>query len=574
MSSLEVLSLRSSRERRGGHPLGLRRALWPAGIVVGVGAEWMARSGQSLAEAGADLAVGWAFIACGLIGWSRRPQSRVGSLLTLTGFAWFLGTLALSDHEAVAALGAASLTIHRGPLFHAIIGYPTGRPPGRLAGGVIAIGYVSAAIDPNDAVTIIVMLLVVATTVRGYRLASGPDRRARTTAILAAAILMLPLTGGSVGRLLGMGPDAERAVLLGYEAALVIVAVGVTMDLLRGRWAQGAVTRLVVDLGEDAGSGTLRARLAHALGDRSLTIAYWLPESNGYVDETGIHVVLPAAGSGRAVTVIERRGERIAALVHDAAVLDDPGLVDAVASAAGIALSNVRMQAEVRRRVAELDASRRRILEARDAQRRRLQQELRDGVGRRLSEVQELLDRALGDARSGSDPAVTSGLEGAEAELHVAQVELQELAAGIHPAVLTERGLLPAMSSLARHAPCPVRVVAPPERLPAVIETAVYFMCAEALTNVGKYARASRVDMEVRLEAGQVTVLVTDDGVGGADPSDGSGLEGVADRIEALGGRFFVESPSGGGTRLLAEIPVGRGDEERPTALGVQRRRT
>ncbi len=108
----------------------------------------------------------------------------------------------------------------------------------------------------------------------------------------------------------------------------------------------------------------------------------------------------------------------------------------------------------------------------------------------------------------------------------------------------------------------------------SVIETAVYFMCAEALTNVGKYARASRVDMEVRVEADQVTVLVTDDGVGGADPSDGSGLEGVADRIEALGGRFFVESPSGGGTRLLAEIPVGRGDEERPTALGVQRRRT
>ena len=174
----------------------------------------------------------------------------------------------------------------------------------------------------------------------------------------------------------------------------------------------------------------LRARLAHALGDRSLTIAYWLPESNGYVDESGIHVVLPPAGSGRAVTVIERRGERIAALVHDAAVLDDPGLVDAVASAAGIALSNVRMQAEVRGRVAELDASRRRILEARDTQGRRLQQELRDGVGQRLSEVQELLDRALGEARSATDPAVISGLVAAETELLAAQVELQELAAG------------------------------------------------------------------------------------------------------------------------------------------------
>jgi hypothetical protein len=135
-----------------------------------------------------------------------------------------------------------------------------------------------------------------------------------------------------------------------------------------------AVTKLVVDLGGDPETSTLRARHAHALGDRSLSIAYWLPEANGYVDERGNRVELSGASSGKAVTVVEHAGERIAALVHDAAVLDDPGLVDSVALAATIALSNVRLQADMRRRVTDLENSRRRVLEAGDTQRRRIQQ--------------------------------------------------------------------------------------------------------------------------------------------------------------------------------------------------------
>jgi signal transduction histidine kinase len=554
-------SPRSSRNARDGRSPRLRVALWPVGIAAGLAAEWLARSGQDPAAAAADLAVGWAFIACGLIGWTLRSQSRVGLLQAMTGFAWFLGTLAASDIGVIAAIGAATLTIHRGPLMHAIIGYPSGRIAGRLTLAVVDLGYVYAAIVSiarNDVVTIIVALLVLATTIRGYLLASGPDRQARTTAIAAAAAVALPLAGGSVGRLLGMGPGAERAVLWGYEAVLVLIAVGFLVDLLRGRWAQGAVTRLVVDLGEGSETGTLRARLAHALGDRSLAIAYWLPEANGYVDETGNPVALPSAVSGRAVTAIEQQGERIAAFVHDATVLDDPGLVDAVTSAARIALSNVRMQSEVRRQVAELEASRRRIIEARDAQRGRLQQELRGGVGRHLAGVQEVLDRALEEAGSVPGREVTSRLQDAERELHEAQANLQELAAGIHPVLLTERGLVAALSPLARRTPCHVRLVAPPKRLPTAIETALYFVCSEALTNVGKYARASRVDVEVRVDGDLVTLVIADDGIGGADPSAGSGLEGAADRIEALGGRLSVESPAGRGTRLQAEIPTAR----------------
>jgi signal transduction histidine kinase len=536
---------------------GVRRAAWPAGLVVGLGAEWLAGSGQSLAAAVADLAVGWTLIGCGLICWSRRPQSRVGLLLTLTGFAWFLGTLAGSRIGAVAALGTALLFLHRGPLCHAIVGYPGGRPAGRLGMTVVILCYVYAAAVPlarSNVVTIVVALLVLAATVGGYVRAAGPDRRARVTAVAAAAALAVPLAGGSVGRLLGAGPSAEQAVLWGFEVVLVLIAVGFLADFLLGRWARAAVIRLVVDLGGDREAGTLRARLARALGDRSLVIAYWLPETGGYVDERGTPVVLPAAGSGRLVTMIEQRGERIAALVHDATVLDDPALSDAVASAARLALSNVRLRAEVRRQVAELAASRRRILEARDAQRRRLQQELRAGAGQRLTEVKEFLDLGLQDAAR--DRAVAGRLEDARRELDAAQSELQELAAGIHPAALTERGFGPALSCLAERAPVPVGLAVTPQRLPAAIETAVFFICSEALTNVGKYAHASRADVAVRAEGDLVTVLVADDGVGGADPSAGSGLNGIADRVEALGGRLLVDSPAGGGTRLLAEIPA------------------
>jgi signal transduction histidine kinase len=404
-------------------------------------------------------------------------------------------------------------------------------------------------------VTIGVACLVLAVTVRGYVRAVGPDRRARVTAIAAAAVLALALAGGSVARLAGAG--ADPAVLWGYEAALVLIAVGFLADSLFGGWAQAAVTKLVVDLGGDSQTGTLPARLAHALGDRSLSIAYWLPDASGYVDERGNRIELPAAGSGKAVTVVEHEGERIAALVHDAAVLDDPGLVDSVALAARIALSNVRLQADVRRQVAELENSGRRILEAGDAQRRRIQRQLQGRAGQRLARVQEFLDLAVQEARTSPDREAAARLEAAGKDLVEAQTDLRELAAGIHPAILTEQGLGPALASLAGRAPIPVRVSAPTQRLPAALETAVYFICSEALANVAKHARAAHVDIRVRSHGDLVTVLVGDDGAGGADPLAGSGLKGVADRVEAFGGRLVVDSPAGKGTRLAAEIPDG-----------------
>jgi signal transduction histidine kinase len=328
----------------------------------------------------------------------------------------------------------------------------------------------------------------------------------------------------------------------GYEAALVLIAIGFLADLRYGRWGQAAVTKLVVDLGQPGQSGTLTARLARALGDPRLVMAYWVPEANGYFDEAGNPVVLPGPETGRAVTVIEHRGERIAALVHDAALLDEPGLVDGVAAAAAMAVSNVRLRADVRRQVAELEASRRRLVEARDAQRQNLQQELAGGVARRLRLVRDLLAPARRKGVSAAGDR--GGLREVVRELDLADAELQELAAGIHPALLTEQGLGPALTSLAGRSPVPVQLCVLPERLPAFLEAAVYFTCSEALANVAKYAHASAVTIEVTRDDRALRVVVADDGAGGADLARGSGLVGLKDRAEALGGRLTVTSPA------------------------------
>jgi signal transduction histidine kinase len=315
------------------------------------------------------------------------------------------------------------------------------------------------------------------------------------------------------------------------------------------------VTRLVVDLGDRPRAG-IRGRLAEALADPSLELAYWLRDSGGYVDERGRPIQVPAAGSGRAVTVLEQEGERVGALVHDPAVFDDPKLLQAVAAAAQMALANVRLQAVVRRHLDDLDASRQRLLETSDAQNRRLELRLRQGVGRQLSDLGAVLERARADAAPFGMVAVGDLLTDAQRELEEAQHDLERLAAGVRPPVLAELGIGAALSALAERSGIPVRLSVPAGRLAERVETAVYFICSEAIANVQKHAQASGVDVAARIEGGSVVLVVADDGVGGADPSAGSGLEGLRDRIEALGGQFAIDSPRGQGTRIIAAIPL------------------
>jgi signal transduction histidine kinase len=292
--------------------------------------------------------------------------------------------------------------------------------------------------------------------------------------------------------------------------------------------------------------------IARCLGDSSLELAFWLPEDEHYVDPAG-HTLDPQNDPLRVVTTLERDGKRLAALVHDPALLDEPELLDAVGAAAGLALENARLQAELRSQLAEVRASRARIVAAGDAERRRLERDLHDGAQQRLLGIRLALQLARGRLADGG-ASVDELLAETDAEVVDALAELRALARGIHPAVLSEEGLAPALASLTRRAPVPVEVSVCSERLPAPVEATAYFLAAEALANVAKHACASCASIEVARKNGRMSIAVTDDGVGGADAA-GAGLRGLRDRVEALDGRLEVVSPPGGGTRVSAAIP-------------------
>jgi signal transduction histidine kinase len=257
------------------------------------------------------------------------------------------------------------------------------------------------------------------------------------------------------------------------------------------------------------------------------------------------------------VTEIERDGTPVAAIVHDRALLEDRELVRTAGAAAALALENERLAAELRARYDDLRGASARLVAAGDAARRRIERDLHDGAQQRLVSLSVTLNLARRHAEPGSQTA--SLLDSAMAELTAGLSELRELARGIHPAVLTERGLDPALAGLAARAPLPVTISAPlDKRLPPAVEAAAYFVVMEALTNVAKYSSATAAEVTIQQINGDVMIDVTDDGVGGANPAAGTGLTGLADRVAALGGRLEVESPPGGGTVVRAEMPARR----------------
>jgi signal transduction histidine kinase len=520
----------------------LRSALVLCGTAFGVAAEWTAYGDLSAADAVADFAVGSVLVVCGVAAWDRRPASRVGVLMWVAGVTWFLGTAF-----------EPALYLHRGPLVQILLSYPTGRLPSPLARAVVAVAYVDAAIEPlarNDWATLALSVAVAAAAMHRFRTATGAMRKAAGLALAAAVAYAGALALGAVDRLAGWDPHTDAA-LWTYEIVIASAAIVLVIDLIRAPWAGAVVTGLVVDLGAPQQSATLRTRLARALGDPSLVVGYRLA-TGALVDEAGRPVELPAAGSGRAVTPIEDRGEQIAVLVHDEVLLADQKLLEAVAAAARLAVANVTLQAETRARADEIDASRRRIVEAADSQRRRLGRELRLGAERRLDRVGTL----LAGARTNFTEVDSAPMHALEKELGEARREVREFAQGVHPAALSERGLMPALAMLAESTPVPVEITGEVGRLPEPIEAALFFVCSEALTNVAKHALASRASIDVTEERGHVVATIVDDGVGGANPGHGSGLRGLADRVEALGGRLLVESPRAGGTRLVAEIRI------------------
>src|SRR5215472_6286443 len=251
-----------------------------------------------------------------------------------------------------------------------------------------------------------------------------------------------------------------------------------------------------------------------------------------------------------------RGGEPVAALVYDAALADEPELLEATVAAARLAIDNARLQAEVRAQLEEVRASRARIVRAGDVERQRIERNLHDGAQQRLLALSFALRMA--ESRADSDTELKAALADAANELKEALSELRELAQGLHPAMLTRSGLAAAVRAAARRASVPTELTeAPDERFPPDAEAAAYYVVSEALANAGKHASATRARVSIGRSGGVLRIEVADDGAGGADAAKGSGLTGLADRVAARGGTLSVSSPPGAGTVITAELPCG-----------------
>ena len=679
---------------------------------------------ESRPDAVLGIAIGWSFVASGLVAWARRPENAIGRLMVLAGFLRLGGEFCGGSDQPV--LFAVGHVLHAGfwiAVGYVLLTFPTGRLDRRLSrwilagamlllplrlawfllGGEDESGHVIAAVRSAEGARVLLraetalgallIALIMLVLVERWIRASPRFRVAIAPVLWAGAagfgLLLLTIADDHMGNPLGGLP----MVLL--DLVLAGVAVGFLVGLLRARLARSAVAELVVELGSAAAPGDLRDALARALRDPSLALAYWLPDRDRYVDFDGRPFELPAGTDGRAVSVVEREDRKVAALVHDPALREEPELVRSVCAAAALALENARLQAELRAqlseskqqeerlqalidssplalvefgpdtrirlwnpaaerifgwsrdeilgrdglpmappskraesedlftrviageslndyetvrqrkdgtlvdvsiaaapitdesgpalgnmvaytditerktqaaevhrlnaelhaRLAELRASRARIVEAADEARRRIERNLHDGTQQRLVSISMAL--GLAEAKLASDP-ITAGAVFGEARqgLSAALEELRELSHGIHPAILTERGLGPALDELALRAAVPVELaVSGSDGLPEQVEAAAYYVVSEAIANVAKYAHATRTGVRVQAADGEVVVEVADDGIGGADTSRGSGLRGLTDRVEALGGRLWLSSPPGQGTIVRAEIP-------------------
>jgi signal transduction histidine kinase len=484
----------------------------------------------SPAEVGLDLAVGLIFLGGGLTVWRGRVPGHTGSLMVGTALGWFLGGV-----------------LHRGPLAHFLVTYPSGALSRRLA-PLVAAAYVDGIVESAlqlDAATVAVSVLLAFAAVGQTVRAGGGVRRGRLVPSVATLAVALVLGGGMALQLAGL--TVGRPHLAAYEVVLIAVCIGLTANLL-SRGSQQIVTGLVVQLGDRTG-GTLRDRLARALADPSLVLGYAVGDPPTYVDEHGDPIDVVDT-DGRRMTRIDDRGERLALLVHDPSVLEDPRLVDAVSAATRIAVENVRLREEIAAQTAALEASQRRLLEAADLERRRIERQLEDRAIARLRHVREALR-----TWAGRDRERVAQVAVANQQVDAAESDLHALAMGIYPAALTAGGLRVAIGDLAAAADVRVQTTIISQRLSPLLEATTYYVCAESLANVAKHAKASRVEINVDLIGRRLRIAVTDDGDGGADPS-GSGLEGLRSRVEALGGGLRVVSPPGRGTRIVAELPI------------------
>jgi PAS domain S-box-containing protein len=650
---------------------------------------------------------GVSFVFAGLVALKLRPDNSTGLYLAAAGLLWFFGAIPEANNKYVYTFGASLSNLAFIPFAALMLSFPSGRldrtgkrivkatawfvvvgPPivflfSRTPKWGCSSNCPESAIVVRDSPTlahvielaatvvtagIIIWLVVV--LVRRWRAASAPARRVLLPVYAAGTATLVALLLGNVLDAVSSALNEVFGAL--FLATFLLVPWAFLFGLLRTRFARGSVAGMMVGLEHGQ---QLREAIAEALGDPSVGLAFWLEREHRWVDSKGRRLDLAHVPSA-AISMVEREGRRVGALLHDESLAAQPELVESVTAAAAFAFDNERLQAELRhqnvllttivdtapsllltvdlearirtlnpatvwasgradesevvgqffwdvfidptereamkarfleaapehpaaeyentftnargermsiiwrgaplagdsgavegivaagldvtehrRAEEEIRASRGRIVAAGDEARRRLERNLHDGAQQRL--VSLSLALRLAQSKLDSDPAAAGPiLAGAGEELAAALEELRELARGIHPAVLTDRGLDAALEGLAARTPIPVELDRVGRRLPEPIEAAAYYVVSEAVANVVKHGHASSIRVGLEAENGTFRVEVSDDGVGGADAAVGSGLRGLADRVSALEGSLDVDSPPGAGTRVTAELPL------------------
>lgn len=548
--------------------------------------------------AAASVAVGWTFVLAGTAAWLRRPANHLGPLMLATGIAYLARQLRYSEDALLFTVFFLLGDLPFALVGHSILAYPSGRVVGRWPRRLVVVGYATVVAFP-------LAVLLVHGTLDPPLLSMGPlphrslllvadhahaaDVLQKTETAIFYGVLTSLFIAVIVGRLLRATPRARRmlaplllaAVALGLRAvfecfrtfvnqgnlsypylfwwqiaAFIALPLALLAGMLRSRLARGSVSELVVALDRTpATPQALRDALARALDDPSLELYFWLPERREFVDASGVVVSLPPDAGSRVVTTLEYENEPLAALVYDPSLLEEPELVNAAGAAARLALENARLHAQTRAQLLQVRESRRRIASAADDERRRIERNLHDGAQNRLLALALALSAAQRRLGAEADPEVEGLLSASVEELQSTVEELRTLARGLHPTVLTEYGLAAALEALTQKSPVLVRLDVLDERLPAQVEGTAYFVASEALSNVVKHADAQTASIGARREGHWLLVEIADDGCGGARTGgEGSGLQGIADRVEALGGRLRIDSGPDG-TRLRAEIP-------------------
>ena len=573
---------------------------WPAlwgglAAVVSVGVEVvLLRQGAEARFVMTDVLVGLTLVLCGQVAWRLRPTSPAGPLMTGAAVAWAIGTAAIiTSSSAWTFPFFAASGYHDVVLMALVLGYPAavlGSRPARLAIMALLLLYglgsltrlfafqpaafsgcpcpdnpfaviesdafFEAAQDrTGQAIGLVVAAVAAGVAVQWLR-ASVPARRVAflmPVATVVLGLLFLQDTWLRPHDRLLIGDPAAFYVLAGARAMIPLAFVA---GLVALRLAQARVADLVVAVGAGAPRDQLERTLGAVVGDEGVEV-WWRAEDGAGFERGAERTDEVLAEPGRVVTRLVTAEGTALAVRHDASLDDNPGLAEAVTAAVRLAVENERLEAEVRRRLDEVQASRSRLVAAADAERARLERDLHDGSQQRLVSLALALRLARRRVDPDDDPELADSLDQAAKELAEALEELRELARGIHPAVLTDGGLKAALPQLAARCPAPVELVLGIERrLEPTVESTVWFVVAECLTNVAKYADATECRVIVEDRGSELWVRVTDDGRGGADPAGGSGLRGLVDRVAAVGGRLQILSPPGQGTEVDVALPV------------------